>query len=68
MLDRAGVAEHSFHASTDAGLLKSKTLPGDSTAKLIFDRVFALLFLIAFGPLIALIALLVRLDSPGPIF
>ena len=36
-------------------------------AKAIFDRVFALLVLLCLSPLMLLIALLVRLGSPGPV-
>jgi Undecaprenyl-phosphate glucose phosphotransferase len=35
--------------------------------KALFDRILALLMLVVFGPLLLLVALAVRLDSPGPV-
>ncbi|GAB5095761.1 MULTISPECIES: undecaprenyl-phosphate glucose phosphotransferase [unclassified Caballeronia] len=36
--------------------------------KLVFDRVFAALVLLGMAPLLAVIALMVKLSSPGPVF
>ncbi len=40
----------------------------DIVIKAIFDRVLGMLMLIAFAPLMALVALAVKLDSRGPVF
>ncbi len=39
----------------------------DGVQKAVFDRVFAALLLLALSPLLLLVAMLIRLDSPGPI-
>jgi Undecaprenyl-phosphate glucose phosphotransferase len=40
----------------------------DVVAKLLFDRIVGTICLVAAAPLMALIALAVKLDSPGPVF
>ena len=41
---------------------------GDRLVKSVFDRVVAVLALILLSPVMALVALAVKLDSPGPVF
>jgi lipopolysaccharide/colanic/teichoic acid biosynthesis glycosyltransferase len=58
--------------AADAGLATSIPSPRTArvyvVAKRVFDVVFALIVLLATAPLIALAALAIRLDSPGPAF
>jgi exopolysaccharide biosynthesis polyprenyl glycosylphosphotransferase len=49
--------------------INAPIIPGaDFLLKRCFDRIFSFLFLLTFSPIYLLIALLIRLDSPGPIF
>jgi polysaccharide biosynthesis protein PslA len=69
--DYAAVADQGLISAEAAG---SRTLPWTPPGSLswkvksVMDRLVALLLLIASAPLIAGVALAVRLDSPGPVF
>ena len=49
-------------------LLRPSIDPWAASAKIVFDRIAALLLLALAGPVLGLIALAVRLDSRGPVF
>lgn len=53
-----------FKPVKDSVLFKSKTIP----QKRLFDIAFSLLLIILFFPIMLLIAILIKLESPGPIF
>lgn len=68
------LAEHGAFRSARLGQLNALALytrPSDGIAALIktcMDRAFALIALILLSPLMLVVALLIRLESPGPIF
>lgn len=74
LLDTGDRPDFAQHRRSRIGRLKvvelcKRPLGGaQAFAKRCFDLVFASLLLVMFSPLMALVALLVRLDSPGPVF
>lgn len=68
------LAEHGAFRSARLGQLNALALytrPSDGIAALIktcMDRAFALIALILLSPLMLVVAILIRLESPGPIF
>jgi lipopolysaccharide/colanic/teichoic acid biosynthesis glycosyltransferase len=48
--------------------LTNRQLDGDERQRCVFDVLVAVLGLVVLSPLLALIALLIKLESPGPVF
>ena len=69
-LQRAASAGYSRHGLRNYSMVELERRPIDELQNLkksVFDRVAAALALIVLGPLLLLIALLIRLDSRGPV-
>src|SRR5437868_6332695 len=54
--------------STAGDLKPSRGSDADETARRFWDVAISMLGLVIFSPLFALIALLIKLESPGPVF
>ena len=61
------VQPEAFHGVTLLGLREPAISPGERLAKRGFDLIFSALFLILISPVLLVVAIAIRLDSPGPV-